>query len=184
MRKLKHHEQRLLKKVDFIQWKTDNTLREAQVMRRYHVQSRQDYHRYNKIVGLVHRLASRLSLLDPEDKYRFKLTEQLLQKLWQFGVMQNQNSPLSAVLDKVNVSSFCRRRLPVVMVRMKMAESVKQAVTMVEQGHIRVGPNTVTDPAYIVSRQMEDYVTWVDGSSYKKKIMKYNDKLDDYDLLN
>jgi hypothetical protein len=43
MRQLKHHEQRLLKKVDFLQWKTDQTLQEVKVMRRYHVQNRDDY---------------------------------------------------------------------------------------------------------------------------------------------
>ena len=42
------------------------------------------------------------------------------------------------------------RRLPVVMVRLKMAQNVKEAVKMVEQGHVRVGPDTVTDPAYLV----------------------------------
>ena len=31
--KLKHHESKLLRKVDFLQWKSDNTLREAQVLR-------------------------------------------------------------------------------------------------------------------------------------------------------
>ena len=36
--------------------------------------------------------------------------------------------------------------------RLKMAESVKQAVKMVEQGHVRVGPNTITDPAFLVTR--------------------------------
>ena len=41
----------------------------------------------------------------------------------------------------------------------------------------------ITDPAYIVTRNMEDYVTWVDTSKIRKHIMKYNDKLDDYDLL-
>lgn len=76
-----------------------------------------------------------------------------------------------------------RRRLPIVMVRLKMAETVREAVAMVEQGHIRVGPTTVTDPAYLVSRTMEDFVTWVDSSAYKRKIQKYHDKLDDFDLL-
>lgn len=38
VRKLKHHEQKLLKKVDFLQWKSDNNLREVEVMRRYHIQ--------------------------------------------------------------------------------------------------------------------------------------------------
>lgn len=66
---------------------------------------------------------------------------------------------------------------------MKMAETMRQAVTMVEQGHIRVGPNTITDPAYLVTRPLEDHVTWVDGSTYRRKIMKYHDKLDDFDLL-
>ena len=31
VRKLKHHEQKLLKKVDLVQWKKDNNLREAKV---------------------------------------------------------------------------------------------------------------------------------------------------------
>lgn len=31
MRKLKYHEQKLLKKVDFLQWKSDQNVREIQV---------------------------------------------------------------------------------------------------------------------------------------------------------
>lgn len=46
-----------------------------------------------------------------------------------------------------------------------------------------MGVDLITDPAYLVTRSMEDYVTWVDTSKIKKHIMKYNDKLDDYDLL-
>lgn len=46
-----------------------------------------------------------------------------------------------------------------------------------------MGVDLITDPAYLVTRNMEDYVTWVDTSKIKKHIMKYNDKLDDYDLL-
>lgn len=51
------------------------------------------------------------------------------------------------------------------------------------QGHVRVGPHTVTDPAFHVTRNMEDFVTWVDTSKIKRRVMAYNDKLDDYDLL-
>ena len=61
VRKLKYHEQKLLKKVDFLnvshhrrrqspfayspQWKQDANLREIKVMRRYHIQDREDYHK-------------------------------------------------------------------------------------------------------------------------------------------
>jgi U3 small nucleolar ribonucleoprotein protein IMP3 len=69
------------------------------------------------------------------------------------------------------------------MVRLKMSENLKEAVTFIEQGHIRVGPNVITDPAFLVTRTFEDYVTWVDSSKIKRTIMKYNDKLDDFDLL-
>ena len=41
----------------------------------------------------------------------------------------------------------------------------------------------MTDPAVLVTRTFEDFVTWVDTSKIKRKVMKYNDKLDDYDLL-
>ncbi len=48
---------------------------------------------------------------------------------------------------------------------------------------MRVGPEAVLDPAFLVTRPMEDFVTWVDTSKIRRKVMQYNDKLDDYDLL-
>lgn len=53
VRALKYHEKKLLKKVDFINWKQDKNLREVAILRRYHVQDREDYHTYNKIIGMV-----------------------------------------------------------------------------------------------------------------------------------
>lgn len=40
----------------------------------------------------------------------------------------------------------------------------------VSQGHVRVGPSTVTDPAHHITRSMEDFVTWVDTSKIKRKV--------------
>ena len=51
MRQLKHHEQKLLKKVNFLHYKGDSTARENKVLRKYHIQRREDYTKYNKIVG-------------------------------------------------------------------------------------------------------------------------------------
>lgn len=98
------------------------------------------------------------------------------------GVITTKKSLVQ--LERLSTSSFCRRRLSVVMVRLKMSETLREAVTFIEQGHIRVGPDTVTDPAFLVTRSMEDFVTWVDTSKIKRKVMKYNDLLDDFDLLN
>mgnify|MGYP000906715154 CR=1 FL=1 len=180
VRKLKYHESKLLKKLDFINWKSDGNLREVKILRRYHVQDREDYHTYNKVVGLITKLTTQLKNLDARDPVRLETTDVLLDKLYSLGIIQAKRL---LACDKIAASTLCRRRLLVVLVRLKMAETMKEAVTLVEQGHIRVGPHSVTDPSYLVSRTMEDYVKWVDTSKIKATIMRYNDKLDDYDLL-
>ena len=64
-----------------------------------------------------------------------------------------------------------------------MAETVQAATKMIEQGHVRVGTEEVLDPAFLVTRSMEDFVTWAVGSKIKRNIMKYRDKVDDFELL-
>ena len=93
---------------------------------------------------------------------------QILSKLYDMGVLNSQ-AKLSDVDNKLTVAAFCRRRLAVIMVTSKMAETVSavstfflvdecgnltknQAVKFIEQGHIRVGPDNITDPAYLVTR--------------------------------
>lgn len=51
VRKLKHHEQKLLKKVDFVTYKK-NEHRDAEVVRRYMIQKPEDYHKYNRLCGV------------------------------------------------------------------------------------------------------------------------------------
>ena len=64
-----------------------------------------------------------------------------------------------------------------------MAETIKEAVMYIEQGHVKVGVDTVTDPAFHVNRSYEDFVTWVKQSSIRKKVLKYNNDYDDFDLV-
>lgn len=109
------------------------------------------------------------------------MTDQLLQKLFNLGLTTTQKSLQKA--DDITASALCRRRLPVVLCRLKMASTTQAAVEFVEQGHVRVGPHVVTDPAFLVTRSMEDFVTWVDASKVRRAVHKYSDKLDDFDLL-
>lgn len=46
MRPLKFHEQKLLKKVDFLEWKQEKNHREIKVLRRFLIQNREDYTKY------------------------------------------------------------------------------------------------------------------------------------------
>ena len=181
VRQLKHHEQRLLKKTDFLAWKQDANLREVRLLRRYHIQDREDYVRYNRVAGMVTALVAKLRQLPPESARRAQLSQLLLDKLFRIGLVDAASSLAKA--EHLPASAFCRRRLPVVLVRLRMAQTMREAVAFVERGNVRVGPETVTDPALLVPRAVEDFVTWVDSSHVRRSVAKYNDKLDDYELL-
>lgn len=136
---------------------------------------------YQSLKQLAHRLAA----LPPDSPFRLKHEKLLLEKLNDMGILPSTASTakLSEVEKNVTVSAFCRRRLPVIMTRLRMAETVQAATKIIEQGHVRVGTDTVTDTAFLVTRSMEDFVTWVDGSKIKRNILRYREKLDDFDLL-
>jgi U3 small nucleolar ribonucleoprotein protein IMP3 len=182
VRKLKHHEKKLLKKVDFFHWKKEDNIREIKIMRKYHIQKREDYQKYNRICGHITELANKISLLPAQDPFRAEISKLLLRKLYVMGVIGSDVN-LSQV-SQIPASAFCRRRLPVVMARLKMAQSLTEATTYIEQGQIRVGPEIVTDPAFLVTRNLEDFVTWTDGSKIRRHIMQYNDQVDDFELMN
>ncbi|KAK7094560.1 U3 small nucleolar ribonucleoprotein protein IMP3-like [Littorina saxatilis] len=181
MRKLKYHEQKLLKKVDFIKWNTDNNLYQLQLMRRFHIQKREDLSLYNKYTKHILDLAKKIKELSPQDPFRTIATAQLLEKLYDMGLIPTRRS--LALVEKVCAATFCRRRLPVVMVKSHMSQTVKAASTFVEQGHVRIGPEVCTDPARLVTRNMEDFLTWTDTSAIKKHVMAYNEQRDDFDLM-
>lgn len=59
VRKLKFHEKKLLKKVDFISWELDNNIHEATILRRYYIKNRQHYSMYNTLavnVSLIYKV--------------------------------------------------------------------------------------------------------------------------------
>uniref|UniRef100_A0A0E0KWB9 U3 small nucleolar ribonucleoprotein protein IMP3 n=1 Tax=Oryza punctata TaxID=4537 RepID=A0A0E0KWB9_ORYPU len=156
MRKLKFHEQKLLKKTNFLDFKREKGHRDAIVTQKYLLVERDDYKKYNGICLMVQKLVNIIKQMDPRDPYRAEMTDMLLDKL---------------------------RRLATVMVKLKFAEHLKEAVTYIQQGHVRVGPETVTDPAFLVTRNMEDFITWVDSSKIKRKVLEYNGELDDFDAM-
>jgi U3 small nucleolar ribonucleoprotein protein IMP3 len=67
MRQLKHHEKKLLRKVSLYQWKGDDNIRVAKILRRYHIQNREDYTAYTYICGMVTKLANKLKVRGVDD---------------------------------------------------------------------------------------------------------------------
>jgi U3 small nucleolar ribonucleoprotein protein IMP3 len=155
VRKLKHHEQKLLRKVDFVNYPSDDQHRAAEVIRKYSLTNPTDYGSYNRLAGKLRHLAHRIALLPPESPFRRKQEDLLLEKLHDMGLLGvggQGKGKLSDVEKKITVSAFCRRRLGVVMTRLRMSETVSAANKFIEQGHVRVGTEVVTDSAFLVTR--------------------------------
>ncbi|VDP45349.1 unnamed protein product [Soboliphyme baturini] len=150
MRRLKFHEKKLLKKVDFIDWELDRNVHEVTAVKRYHLKDRTEYVFYKKLAREVRELAAKIKELDVKDAFRVEMSRRLIDKLYHLGVIATKGG--LDLCASVTASSFCRRRLPVVLVKLHMAEHLKAATMFVEHGHVRVGPELITDPAYIVSR--------------------------------
>ncbi|KAI1729622.1 s4 domain-containing protein [Ditylenchus destructor] len=179
VRKLKFHEQKLLKKVDFVNWTTDNSPHENKIMRKYHVEKREHYTLYNKLSREVREIAKRIRDMNDKNPNKAILARRLLGKLYDMGIIETADTLERC--DKVTASSFCRRRLPVVMFKLEMAPSVRKAHEFVEQGHIRVGTELVTDPAFLVTRVQSDNVTWARDSKIRQHVLTYNNERDDFE---
>ncbi|KAI1289417.1 U3 small nucleolar ribonucleoprotein IMP3 [Halotydeus destructor] len=174
VRKLKYHERKLLKRVDFINWDTKN-VKEISIMRKYNV-TREEYTKYNKLARYVKTLAEKISAL-PEDAFRLKYSGDVVDKLYSMGLIHTKRLKKCSI---ISVKSFCRRRLPVFMVQSGMFNGPLEVATKyVEHGHVRIGPHTVRDTAFLVTKGHEDFITWND--KIKKKIEAYNETRDDYE---
>lgn len=98
----------------------------------------------------IRELSRKIKEINPDHPFRIEQSALLLEKLYMLGIISTKWD-LSQT-QKVTASSFCRRRLPVVMVRNKMSQTIRMATKLIEQGHVRVGVEVVKDPAFLVTR--------------------------------
>ncbi|OHS97955.1 S4 domain containing protein [Tritrichomonas foetus] len=179
-RKLKYHEQKLLKKTNLFQWKKENNVRIGEIMARYCLQSSEEYHNYNRLVGKIQQFANFLRQMDPDDKVRITLTKQFVDRIYNLGIIE---SPVLSECENITVAAVCRRRLPVVLKKLRFCEKVTEADKYVRQGHVKIGPDVVTDPATLVTKEMEDFIGWTHGSKIKEHVDKFNENYDTFDHL-
>lgn len=173
MRKLKYHEKKILRKVDFVNWK--NNVKEVAIMRRYNI-SRNEYQSYFKLCLEIKQMAQQIIDLK-DDQTKVILTDILIEKLYNMGLIKTKRLKKCLTVD---VKAFCRRRLPIYIVQSGMFNGpVSVAVKYIQHGHVRIGPQVVRDPATFVTIDQEDYITW--DNKFKKKIDEYRGERDDYD---
>uniref|UniRef100_A0ACD5V3R2 Uncharacterized protein n=1 Tax=Avena sativa TaxID=4498 RepID=A0ACD5V3R2_AVESA len=168
MRKLKFHEKKLLKKVNLVEWKP----RRVRPARGRRQQPRRGGRLQQVQRDLLHGAeapehckANRSEGPFQDLDGRHDDRQALSRPRYNMGVIPTKKSLVKC--EKLSGSAFCRQRLATVLVELKFAEHLKEAVTYIEQGHVRVDAETVMDPAFLVTRNMQDFITWVDTSKIK-----------------
>lgn len=188
VRKLKHHEQKLLKKVNLYEWQDSRRGRmwgedvERRMVQRFRLQKRDSFRSYLMVSVELRRLSDLLRALPEADPVRVEVQTLIMTKLHALGLLRTEQRAL-VDLGRVHPARFCMRRLCVVLVALKMAPTIDDGITFVEHGHVRVGPQVVLDPDFLVPVAMQDYITWADGSRIREKVARFNESRDDYSLL-
>jgi len=131
---------------------------------------------------LIKKIVAKLKSLEKNDEYRIKKTQELLDKIYETGLITKKGSLID--IDKIGISCLCRRRLAFLLFKNKYCETIKEGITFIEQGQVRVGTQVITEPAFLVTRSLEDHITWTNQSKIRRKINEYNNQVDDYDMLN
>ena len=75
-------------------------------MRHYLITIGDDYKKYNILCGMITKLVNILKQVDPKDPFRVEMTDRLLEKLYNIGVIPMKKS--LDLCDKILVSSFCK----------------------------------------------------------------------------
>lgn len=88
---------------------------------------------------------------------------QLIDKLYNLGII-GKDSKLEDVLG-IDIKRILDRRLESIVFKQKLSNSIKQARQFIIHGHIKVGDKKVTIPSYMVLREEENKISYVDGSS-------------------
>ena len=68
---------------------------------------------------------------EPKGASQSLLGVRVRRRLYAMGVIATKKSLVQ--LERLSTASFCRRRLSVVMVRLKMSETLREACTFIEQ---------------------------------------------------
>jgi len=89
----------------------------------------------------------------------------LLDKLHKMGLL-DKNADLDDVLS-LTIENLLERRLQTVVLKNNMANTPKQARQIITHGHIAVEGRRTIYPSFIVTRDLEDKISFYKGSSIK-----------------
>ncbi len=109
-----------------------------------------------------YRARARKMLALPEE-IRTEQERILVNKLFQLGILKEENASLDAVLS-LSVQDFLNRRLQTIVRKLGLAITPYQARQFIIHGHIAINGRQVRVPSYHVARDDEELIMYTPGS--------------------
>lgn len=144
-------------------WQEDRIKEENELIKKYGLKNKKEIWkaetRLRKYRGQARSLLAKITTGDEQSK---KESEQLLLHLSRMNILP-PNSTLDDVLT-LNTEAILSRRLQTLTYLKGLANTPKQARQLIAHGHIAVGGRKVTIPGYMVTKDEESEISYVDKS--------------------
>ena len=141
-------------------WDKERMDKEDQLMKTFGLRRKREIWKGESILRSFRRRARNLAA--KRDKEQEKI---LLDKLHKMGLL-DKNANLDDVLS-LTIENLLNRRLQTIVLKKNMVNTPKQARQIITHGHIAIEGRRTIYPSFIVTRDLEDKISFYKGSSIK-----------------
>ncbi len=142
-------------------WDKTRILEEKDISTKYGLRNKKEIWKIKSKLRILRQNARKLLALP--DERRLKRQEELMERLYNMGLLEKKAS-LDNVLT-LSVESMAERRLETIVWRKNLANTPIQSRQFITHGHIAINGQKITAPGHIVTRKEEDKITY-----YKKPL--------------
>lgn len=134
---------------------------EVSLVKEYGIVNKRELHKMNSLLRKFSLQAKKL--LASSSKQADAERKSLISKLTSLSLI-GANAQLDDVLA-LQLKNIMERRLQTVVYRKGLANTVKQARQFIVHQHVKIGNKSITSPSYLVPKEEEDKITFLEGSS-------------------
>ncbi|MEM0037726.1 MAG: 30S ribosomal protein S4 [Zestosphaera sp.] len=148
-------------------WIKDRLAEEMELLGRYGLRNKRELWIAQTILRNIRNRAKYLLSLPPDE--RMVRERELAKRLYRSGFLMNENGTVDDILG-LTVEDVLQRRLQTLVYRKGLAVSIHEARQLITHGHIAIGGRRVTSPGYLVNRDEEQIIDFMQGSPVASRV--------------
>merc|ERR1712046_489956 len=130
---------------------------ELKLIGTYGLKNKREIWRVGLILSKVRAVARQLLTLEERDPQRIFQGQALMRRMIRYGILDEDKQRLDYVLA-LKIEDFLERRLQTLVHKCGLAKSTHHARVLIRQKHIRVGPQIVDIPSFMVRVESQPHI--------------------------